>query len=181
MRFSVVPKHGHHTQLKKKVQGKPAVKFEAARKTTTITDDRPVPNIKIFYANNSTCFSLLVSSLGCGSEKYAADNTHFQRRNKLPCLEVPAGNKCAPLQASPYDIGCDADDGRVDLSQTAWALEAEIKTKSHKDVVALHEEVGRTLSFDLQKRLRMSMQYQEVLKHMSEVCTLQTTIFRIVL
>jgi hypothetical protein len=96
-------------------------------------------------------------------------------------LEVPAGNKCAPLQTSPYDIGCDADDGRVDLGQAAWALEAEIKTKSGKDVVALHEEVGRTLSFDLQKRLRMSMQYQEVLKHMSEVCTLQTTIFRIVL
>jgi len=67
------------------------------------------------------------------------------------------------------------------LTQTAWALEAEIKTKSGKDVVALHEEVGRTLSFDLQKRLRMSMQYQEVLKHMSEVSTHPTIIFGIVL
>ena len=86
-----------------------------------------------------------------------------------------------PYKPLSLDIGWHAYHGRVDLAQTAWALEAEIKTKSGKDVVALHEEVGRTLSYDLQKRLRMSMQYQEVLKHMSEVCTLQTTIFRIVL
>ena len=57
----------------------------------------------------------------------------------------------------------------LDLTQTAWALEAEIKNKSGKDVVAVHEELGRNLSLDLPKRLRMSMQYQEVLKHMSEV------------
>jgi hypothetical protein len=57
----------------------------------------------------------------------------------------------------------------LDLTQTAWTLEAEIKSKSGKDVAAIHEEVGRTLSFDLLKRLRMSMQYEEVLKHMSEV------------
>jgi hypothetical protein len=56
-----------------------------------------------------------------------------------------------------------------DLAQTAWTLEAEIKNKSGKDVVAVHEEIGRSLSFDLPKRLRMSMQYQEVLKHMSDV------------
>jgi hypothetical protein len=55
------------------------------------------------------------------------------------------------------------------LTQTAWALEAEIKTKSGKDVVALHQEIGRSHPVDLPKRLRMSMQYQEVLKHMSEV------------
>lgn len=86
-----------------------------------------------------------------------------------------------PYTPLPMDIGWHADDGRVDLGQAAWALEAELKTKCGKDVVALHEEVGRTLSFDLQKRLRMSMQYQEVLKHMSEVFALQTTIFGIVL
>ena len=57
----------------------------------------------------------------------------------------------------------------LDLAQTAWTLEAEIKSKNGKDVVAVHEELGRTLSFDLAKRLRMSMQYQEVLKHMSDV------------
>jgi hypothetical protein len=58
----------------------------------------------------------------------------------------------------------------VDLTQTAWTLEAEIKGKSGKDIVSVHEEVGRNIPFDLPKRLRMSMQYQEVLKHMSEVC-----------
>jgi hypothetical protein len=57
----------------------------------------------------------------------------------------------------------------VDLAQTAWTLEAEIKSKSGKDVVALHEEVGKNIPLDLSKRLRMSMQYQEVLKHMSDV------------
>jgi len=59
------------------------------------------------------------------------------------------------------------------LTQTAWALEAEIKTKSGKDIVALHEEIGRNHPVELPKRLRMSMQYQEVLKHMSEVRFLQ--------
>jgi hypothetical protein len=57
----------------------------------------------------------------------------------------------------------------VDLAQAAWTLEAEVKNKSGKDIIALHEEVGKTLSVDLPKRLRMSLQYQEVLKHMSEV------------
>lgn len=57
----------------------------------------------------------------------------------------------------------------LDLTQTAWTLEAEIKSKSGKDVVSVHEEVGRNVSLDLPKRMRMSMQYQEVLKHMSEV------------
>lgn len=57
----------------------------------------------------------------------------------------------------------------LDLTQTAWTLEAEIKGKSGKDVVSVHEEIGRNVSFDLPKRMRMSMQYQEVLKHMSEV------------
>jgi hypothetical protein len=55
------------------------------------------------------------------------------------------------------------------LAQAAWTLEAEVKNKSGKDIIALHEEVGKTLSVDLPKRLRMSLQYQEVLKHMSEV------------
>jgi hypothetical protein len=55
------------------------------------------------------------------------------------------------------------------LAQTAWTLEAEIKSRSGKDVVALHEEVGKNIPLDLSKRLRMSMQYQEVLKHMSDV------------
>ena len=57
----------------------------------------------------------------------------------------------------------------LDLTQTAWTLEAEIKSKSGKDVVSVHEEVGRNVSLDLPKRMRMSMQYQEILKHMSEV------------
>jgi len=57
----------------------------------------------------------------------------------------------------------------LDLTQTAWTLEAEIKSKSGKDVLSVHEEIGRTLRVDLPQRLRMSMQYQEVLKHMSEV------------
>jgi hypothetical protein len=55
------------------------------------------------------------------------------------------------------------------LAQTAWTLEAEIKSRSGKDVVALHEEVGKNIPLDLSKRLRMSMQYQEVLKHVSDV------------
>jgi hypothetical protein len=55
------------------------------------------------------------------------------------------------------------------LTQTAWTLEAEIKSKSGKDVSAVHEEFGRNLPYDLPKRLRMSMQYQEVLKHMTDV------------
>ena len=57
----------------------------------------------------------------------------------------------------------------LDLTQTAWTLEAEIKSKSGKDVLSVHEEIGRTLRVDLPQRLRMSMQYQEVLKHISEV------------
>jgi hypothetical protein len=57
----------------------------------------------------------------------------------------------------------------LDLKQTAWTLEAEIKSKSGKDLVSIHEEAGRNVSLDLPKRMRMSMQYQEVLKHMSEV------------
>jgi hypothetical protein len=60
----------------------------------------------------------------------------------------------------------------VDLTQTAWTLEAEVKAKSGKDIIALHEEVGKNLavvSVDLPKRMRMSLQYQEVVKHMSEV------------
>ena len=54
----------------------------------------------------------------------------------------------------------------LDLTQTAWTLEAEIKSKS---VLSMHEEIGTTPLVDLPQRLRMSMQYQEVLKHMSEV------------
>jgi hypothetical protein len=57
----------------------------------------------------------------------------------------------------------------ADLTQTAWTLEAEIKSKSGKDLVGLHEEVGKNIPLDLPKRLRMSMQYQEVMKHMSDV------------
>ena len=57
----------------------------------------------------------------------------------------------------------------LDLTQTAWTLEAEIKSKSGKDVLSMHEEIGTTPLVDLPQRLRMSMQYQEVLKHMSEV------------
>ena len=57
----------------------------------------------------------------------------------------------------------------LDLTQTAWTLEAEIKSKSGKDLVALHEELGKNIPFDLPKRLTMSMSYQEVLKHMSDV------------
>ena len=57
----------------------------------------------------------------------------------------------------------------LDLGQTAWTLEAEIKTRNGKDVAAIHEELMRNPPIDLTKRLRMSMQYQEVLKHMSEV------------
>lgn len=57
----------------------------------------------------------------------------------------------------------------LDLEHTAWTLEAEIKTKSGKDVADIHEEIMRNPPMDLTKRLRMSMQYQEVLKHMSEV------------
>ena len=57
----------------------------------------------------------------------------------------------------------------LDLTQTAWTLEAEIKSKSGKDILAVHDELGKNLSVDLPRRLRMSMQYQEVLKHMSEV------------
>lgn len=57
----------------------------------------------------------------------------------------------------------------ADLTQTAWTLEAEIKSRNGKDIVAVHEEFGRNFSFDLPKRLRMSLQYQEVLKHMTEV------------
>ena len=55
------------------------------------------------------------------------------------------------------------------MTQTAWTLEAEIKSRSGKDVVSVHEDVGRNVALDLPKRMRMSMQYQEVLKHMSEV------------
>jgi len=57
----------------------------------------------------------------------------------------------------------------VDLTQTAWTLEAEIKAKNGKDLVAVHEEVGKNLPSDLTKRLRMSMQYEEVVTHMTEV------------
>ena len=57
----------------------------------------------------------------------------------------------------------------LDLGQTAWTLEAEIKNKNGKDVTSIHEELMRNPPMDLTKRLRMSMQYQEVLKHMSEV------------
>lgn len=39
-------------------------------------------------------------------------------------------------------------------------------------MVSVHEEVGRNVVFDLPKRMRMSMQYQEVLKHMSEVSSM---------
>jgi len=59
----------------------------------------------------------------------------------------------------------------LDLPQTAWTLEAEVRNKSGKDIIALHEDVGKNLYVDLPKRLRMSLQYQEVLKHMSEVPT----------
>jgi hypothetical protein len=57
----------------------------------------------------------------------------------------------------------------VDLAHTAWSLETEIKSKTGKDVVAVHEELGKNVQYDLPKRLRMSMSYQEILKHMSEV------------
>lgn len=57
----------------------------------------------------------------------------------------------------------------LDLEHTAWTLETEIKTKNGKDVAAIHEEIMRNPPMDLTKRLRMSMQYQEVITHMSEV------------
>jgi len=73
------------------------------------------------------------------------------------------------VSPSPYLVAARLTPPRVDLTQSAWTLEAEIRSKSGKDVLSVHEQVGKNISFDLPKRLRMSMQYQEVLKHMSDV------------
>ena len=84
-------------------------------------------------------------------------------------LIILFGGTCENQVCSPRTLVFSYLTRWLDLTQTAWTLEAEIKSKSGKDVVSIHEEVGRHVSIDLPKRMRMSMQYQEVLKHMSEV------------